>query len=94
MGSEQVAAVLRQSGSHVRLIVARPIIEPSTIPSPNAPIVPTHELDQHLQQIHSLLEKQEILLEKGLVEQQPPLMRQQGFQEQVQVHPVCNNGYA
>lgn len=25
MGSEQVAAVLRQSGSHVRLVVARPV---------------------------------------------------------------------
>lgn len=25
MGSEQVAAVLRQSGSHVRIIVARPV---------------------------------------------------------------------
>lgn len=29
MGSEQVAAVLRQSGSHVRLVVARPV-EPSS----------------------------------------------------------------
>lgn len=44
MGSEQVAAVLRQSGSHVRLVVARPV-EPT---SPDfqalgsqAPIVPT-----------------------------------------------------
>lgn len=60
MGSEQVAAVLRQSGSHVRLVVARPF-EPS---SPdyqihrdihgNAPIVPTRilgdpeELERHL----------------------------------------------
>lgn len=29
MGSDQVAAVLRQSGSHVRLIVARPV-EPTS----------------------------------------------------------------
>lgn len=29
MGSEQVAAVLRQSGSHVRLVVARPV-EPTS----------------------------------------------------------------
>uniref|UniRef100_T1INI3 Uncharacterized protein n=1 Tax=Strigamia maritima TaxID=126957 RepID=T1INI3_STRMM len=64
MGSEQVAAVLRQSGSHVRLIVARPI-EPTspdyqqTIQS-HAPIVPTRllndpeELERHL----SLLQAQ------------------------------------
>ena len=88
MGSEQVAAVLRQSGSHVRLIVARPIIEPSTISSPNAPIVPTHQLDQHLQHIHSLLDKNEIIREKDMVEQTPGLIAQQGFQERVQVHPV------
>ena len=88
MGSEQVAAVLRQSGSHVRLIVARPIIEPSTIPTPSAPIVPTHQLDEHLQEIHALLEKQEMLIEKDLIEQQPPLLQQQGVLEHVQVHPV------
>ncbi|KAI5708069.1 hypothetical protein M8J77_015806 [Diaphorina citri] len=57
MGSEQVASVLRQSGSHVRLVVARPV-EPSapdfqTLDS-EAPIVPTKllsdptELDRHL----------------------------------------------
>lgn len=57
MGSEQVAAVLRQCGSCVRLVVARPI-EPT---SPDAftsaaPIVPTRilgdpeELERHLLQ--------------------------------------------
>ncbi|XP_025414266.1 multiple PDZ domain protein-like isoform X4 [Sipha flava] len=60
MGSEQVAAVLRQSGSQVRLVVARPI-ESSAIDivqnmSCTAPIVPTKmlgdadELDRHLVQ--------------------------------------------
>ncbi|XP_076347110.1 patj homolog isoform X2 [Tachypleus tridentatus] len=61
MGSEQVAAVLRQCGSEVHLIVARPV-EPS---SPdyhniqnNAPIVPTrilgdpNEIDRHLTMLH------------------------------------------
>ncbi|XP_039276607.1 multiple PDZ domain protein isoform X4 [Nilaparvata lugens] len=59
MGSEQVASVLRQSGSHVRLVVARPV-EP-TAPDyqalgSHAPIVPTKiladpdELDRHLVQ--------------------------------------------
>ncbi|EFX86868.1 hypothetical protein DAPPUDRAFT_21791, partial [Daphnia pulex] len=49
MGSEQVAAVLRQSGTQVRLVVARPI-EPTS----SAPIVPTkvlgdpEELERHL----------------------------------------------
>lgn len=57
MGSEQVATVLRQSGTHVRLIVARPV----ELSSPeykylgsSAPIVPTRllhdatELDRYL----------------------------------------------
>lgn len=67
MGSEQVAAVLRQSGTHVRLVVARPI-EPTspdyqTIGS-HAPIVPTKilgdqdELDKHL--LHSIPENYNI----------------------------------
>jgi hypothetical protein len=59
MGSEQVAAVLRQSGSHVRLVVARPV-EPTSPDyqalASHAPIVPTkvlgdaEELDRHLLQ--------------------------------------------
>nr|CAD7456171.1 unnamed protein product [Timema tahoe] len=59
MGSEQVAAVLRQSGSHVRLVVARPV-EPTSPDyqalGSHAPIVPTkilgdpEELDRHLLQ--------------------------------------------
>lgn len=59
MGSEQVAAVLRQSGSHVRLVVARPV-EPTSPEyqalDSHAPIVPTkilgdpEELDRHLVQ--------------------------------------------
>jgi hypothetical protein len=57
MGSEQVAAVLRQCGNVVRLVVARPV-EPSSpdlINSP-VPIVPTkilgdpEELERHLMQ--------------------------------------------
>lgn len=55
MGSEQVAAVLRQCGSVVRLVVARPV-EPSSPDalSSAAPIVPTkilgdpEELERHL----------------------------------------------
>ncbi|XP_046389110.1 patj homolog [Ischnura elegans] len=59
MGSEQVAAVLRQSGSHVRLVVARPV-EPTSPDyqalGSHAPIVPTkilgdpEELDRQLLQ--------------------------------------------
>ncbi|XP_072157075.1 multiple PDZ domain protein isoform X4 [Bemisia tabaci] len=57
MGREQVAAVLRQAGSHVRLIVARPVDAAATDLHPlgsHAPIVPTklladaEELDKHL----------------------------------------------
>ncbi|XP_024938329.1 uncharacterized protein LOC107265201 [Cephus cinctus] len=59
MGSEQVAAVLRQSGTHVRLVVARPV-EPTSPDyqalGSHAPIVPTKilgdpdELERHLVQ--------------------------------------------
>ncbi|XP_071039505.1 multiple PDZ domain protein isoform X3 [Parasteatoda tepidariorum] len=55
MGSEQVAMVLRQSGTHVRLIVARPV-DPASCASlrSHAPLVPTRiladpeELEKHL----------------------------------------------
>uniref|UniRef100_A0ABD2X0H4 Multiple PDZ domain protein n=1 Tax=Trichogramma kaykai TaxID=54128 RepID=A0ABD2X0H4_9HYME len=67
MASEQVAQVLRQSGTHVRLVVARPV-EPITpeyvqfrlhgqVYGTNVPIVPTkvisdpEELDRHLMQL-------------------------------------------
>eukprot|EP00105_Crassostrea_gigas_P032814 XP_011455964.1 PREDICTED: multiple PDZ domain protein isoform X3 [Crassostrea gigas] len=60
MSSEQVAAVLRQSGREVRLIVARPVNEPSAYPTPHTPVVPTHQLDEHLQQINALLHGEHI----------------------------------
>ncbi|KAG8185100.1 hypothetical protein JTE90_029710 [Oedothorax gibbosus] len=53
MGSEQVAAVLRQSGARVRLVVARPV-DPAGPPAPRAPTVPTRiladpeEVERHL----------------------------------------------
>ncbi|XP_065558725.1 multiple PDZ domain protein-like isoform X2 [Artemia franciscana] len=63
LGSEQVASVLRQAGSHVRLIVARPA-EPlsPTLPgiNPRAPIVPTRmlnnaeELERHLASLQAV----------------------------------------
>jgi len=57
MGSDQVAAVLRQCGSAVRLVVARPVepTSPDSLAS-QAPIVPTkilgdpEELERHLAQ--------------------------------------------
>lgn len=52
MGSEQVASVLRQSGAHVRLIVARGMQEP--IPG-NPGIIPTHALDDHLHHLNNRL---------------------------------------
>ncbi|XP_045481245.1 patj homolog [Harmonia axyridis] len=59
MGSEQVATVLRQSGTHVRLVVARPVDITSTdykYLGSSAPLVPTRllsdatELDKYLVQ--------------------------------------------
>jgi len=55
MGSEQVAAVLRQSGSHVHLIVARGVVEPADDFPPYAPVIPTHQLTDHLRQINEAL---------------------------------------
>ena len=55
MGSEQVAAVLRQSGAHVRLIVARGVMEPSPDAPAHAPIIPTHQLDDHLHMLNATL---------------------------------------
>ncbi|XP_076341271.1 patj homolog isoform X2 [Tachypleus tridentatus] len=61
MGSEQVAAVLRQCGNQVRFIVARPVEPPAAdndnLPN-NAPIVPTRiladpdEIDRHLTMLY------------------------------------------
>ena len=84
MNSEQVAQVLRQSGSQVRLIVARPVIEPPAMQIPHAPIVPTHQLDEHLKQINALLDTTEAIPDPH--QQLPPGMGTDGI---VQVHHVC-----
>ena len=84
MNSEQVAQVLRQSGSQVRLIVARPVIEPPAMQIPHAPIVPTHQLDEHLKQINALLDTTEAIPDPH--QQLPPGMGMDGI---VQVHHVC-----
>ena len=55
MGSEQVASVLRQSGAHVRLIVARSVAEPTSNNPLHTPIVPTHQIDEHLHHINASL---------------------------------------
>ena len=65
LASEQVAAVLRQSGTHVRLLVARPLEE---LPlnaeqlddgifgsSLLSPIVQTRNLSQHIDQLNAML---------------------------------------
>ena len=83
MGSEQVAAVLRQSGSDVRLIVARPVNEPSPLPTPHA-VVPTHQLDEHLAQINNILHN-----EMGYMElSEDNLVSEQHGLGIVQVHQV------
>ena len=55
MGSEQVASVLRQSGSHVRLIVARGVVDPLPESHPHAPVIPTTQLDEALQHLFAML---------------------------------------
>lgn len=86
MGSEQVALVLRQSGSNVRLIVARSVMEPPPFQIPHAPVVPTHLLDDHLDQINAIMamDSQENL-DMRMQEEQSIRNIMAG---QVQVHPV------
>ncbi|XP_071117082.1 multiple PDZ domain protein-like isoform X2 [Haliotis cracherodii] len=85
MGSEQVALVLRQSGSNVRLIVARSVMEPPPFQIPHAPVVPTHLLDDHLDQINAIMamDSQENL-DMRMQEEQSIRNIMAG---QVQVHP-------
>jgi hypothetical protein len=93
MGSEQVAAVLRQSGSHVRLVVARSIREPPQVQNPLAPIIPTHQLDEHLHRLFSA-DSTEHLDQYGYSEQnqdgQISGSNSMGFIEQAEVHAVSN----
>ena len=98
MGSEQVALVLRQSGSHVRLIVARSILEPPQFQIPHAPIIPTHMLDDHLVQINELMlmESAEHIDVTHLTEEQLEQFHPgigNILAGQVQVHPVIINLY-
>ncbi|GFS21988.1 multiple PDZ domain protein [Elysia marginata] len=55
MGSEQVALVLRQSGSHVRLVVARSVMEPPQYQLPHAPVIPTHQLEDHMEHFNAVM---------------------------------------
>lgn len=59
MSSEQVAAVLRQCGRQVRLIVARPVGDPSD-PATRAadfPLVPTAQLDEYVRRVADALDR-------------------------------------
>lgn len=52
LGSEQVAAVLRQSSAVVRLVVARCILEPLPhLNMPLAPVILTSQLEDHLHHV-------------------------------------------
>ncbi|XP_064604764.1 multiple PDZ domain protein-like isoform X2 [Liolophura sinensis] len=91
MSSEQVASVLRQSGSHVRLVVARAVMEPAPNPVAHAPIIPTNQLDEQLQNLFGSDSQENIDL-SGLTEEQmkslrsnPPILP--GFLGAVEVYP-------
>ncbi|XP_076440222.1 multiple PDZ domain protein-like isoform X9 [Babylonia areolata] len=92
MSSEQVALVLRQSGSHVRLIVARSIYEPPPFQIPNAPIIPTSQLDDHVAHINALMEQESRNVAAHAVMDDPSQQlhlhpHHSSVMEQVQVHP-------
>ncbi|XP_074644065.1 multiple PDZ domain protein-like isoform X4 [Tubulanus polymorphus] len=84
MGSEQVASVLRQSGSHVRLVVARSISDPPAVQNPIAPIIPTQTLDEHLQ--HLFMSDSIEHLEYGYDQTQLDDAVQLGFVEEAEVY--------
>ena len=55
--TEDVATVLRQSGIHVRMIVARNVDTMPDIPDPAAaPIIPVDQLDEHLAYINRVVD--------------------------------------
>ncbi|KAK3767827.1 hypothetical protein RRG08_053970 [Elysia crispata] len=103
MGSEQVALVLRQSGSHVRLVVARSVMEPPQYQLPHAPVIPTHQLEDHMEHFNAVMAMEAGEHEQHLhnlhlhnihLQQQIQLQQQQQIQQQqqtmlgsVQVHP-------
>ena len=59
MSSEQVAAVLRQCGRQVRLIVARPVGDPNDPVARAAefPLVPTAQLDENVRRVADALDR-------------------------------------
>src|SRR5262245_18827465 len=67
MGYEQVASVLRQSGAHVRLIVARAVVEPLPEYPAYAPIIPTDHLSEHVIQLNAILNGYIITPDEGLI---------------------------
>lgn len=56
MNSEKVARVLRKAGTHVRLVVARPIEEISqeTQNPPYSVVIPNESLENHLQELYRI----------------------------------------
>ncbi len=89
MGSEQVASVLRQSGSHVRLIVARGVGEPLPPSHPHAPVVLTTQLDDALQHLYAMLVAVDNLeyANSAMLAHGDANMKQNEFL--AQVHQVC-----
>ncbi|CAG5133719.1 unnamed protein product, partial [Candidula unifasciata] len=94
MSSEQVALVLRQSGSHVRLVVARSVHEAPQFQIPQAPIIPTHQLEEHMEHFNAVMAMEAGEHEQHLHNlhlqhqlQQYQLHQQQLLLGSVQVHP-------
>ena len=55
--TEDVANVLRQSGVHVRMIVARNVDSMPDIPDPaTAPVIPVSQLDEHLAYVNQVMD--------------------------------------
>ena len=68
LNTEEVAAVLRQSGAHVRLIVARNVDSVPDIPDPVAPVIPAGQLDEHLMSLNQMMEFSRLSSEADLSE--------------------------
>ena len=79
--TEEVASVLRQSGVHVRLIVARDVDSVPQISDPTAPVIPVDQLDEHLKNLNRVMDFSRLSSEADLSE----------FNASLQSLPVSNH---
>ena len=66
--TEEVANVLRQSGIHVRLIVARNVDTMPDVTDPDAPVIPANHLEEHLMSVNQAMDFSRLSSDADLAE--------------------------